>query len=149
VKKIIPFAIAALMVPGVAFAKGPHPSDGTQASHGKARVTYVLRGMIYGYTAYDASTSTAGSITIDVSRANRHGRLLAGQTITISTSAKTRVRLKHGVTSIAASQPGDRGEVKVRAPRLAFKSATLADVQNALLDQPSSQIVDRGPVSSG
>ncbi len=148
-KKLIPFVLAALMIPGVAFAKGPKPDKGLHGNHGRARVMYVLRGMIYAYTAYDSSTSTPGSITIDVSHSNRHGRLLAGQTITIGTGPKTRILLKNGVASIAASQPGDRGTVKIRGSRLAFKSATLADVQNALLDQPSFKVIDRGPTSSG
>ena len=51
--------------------------------------------------------------------------------------------------AIAAAQPGDVGTVKIRASRLAFKSATLADVQNALLNQPAFQVADRGPASSG
>ena len=148
-KKVLPFAIAALLIPGVALAKGPNPTNGTHPNHGKAKVMYVLKGMIYAYTAYDSATSTPGSITIDVNHSNRHGKLLVGQTITISTGANTTVLLKNGVTTIAASQPGDVGTVKIRAARLAFKSATLADMQNALLNQPAFQVVDRGPVSSG
>jgi hypothetical protein len=104
--------------------------------------------MVYAYTAFDSTTSTPGSITIDVSHSNRHGKLLVGQTITLSTDAKTTLLLKDGVTSVAASQPGDVGTVKIRASRLAFKSATLADVQNALLNQPAFQIIDKGPASS-
>lgn len=148
IKKLFPFAIAALMIPSVALAKGPNPKAGTHANHGKARVMYVLKGMIYAYTAYDSTTSTPGSISIDVNHSNRHGRLLVGQTITISIGANTKVLLTNGVASIAAAQPGDRGMVKVRASRLAFKSATLADVQAALLNQPAHQIIDRGPPSS-
>jgi hypothetical protein len=143
VKKVLPFVLAALMIPSVALAKGP----GTHTNHGKAKVMYRLKGMIYAYTAYDSSTNTPGSITIDVSHSNRHGKLLVGQTITISTGANTKVLLRNGVTAIAASQPGDVGTVKVRASRLAFKSATLADVQNALLNQPAHMVVDWGPAS--
>lgn len=145
-KKVLPFAVAAMMIPGAALAKGPHPNKGTHANHGKATVMYVLRGMIYAYTP---ATSGPGSITIDVNHSNRHGKLLVGQTVTISIGAKTKIRLKNGVTSVAASQPGDRGMVKIRASRLAFKSATLADVQNALLDRPAFQVIDRGAPSSG
>ena len=43
---------------------------------------------------------------------------------------------------------GDVGTVKIRASRLAFKSATLADVQDALLNQVAFQIIDKGPASS-
>jgi len=147
-KKLLPFVIAALMIPSVALAKGKPPTAGTHTNHGKARVMYVLKGMVYAYTAFDSTTNTPGSITIDVSHSNRHGKLLVGQTITLSTGAKTTLLLKNGVTSVAASQPGDVGTVKIRASRLAFKSATLADVQNALLNQPAFQIIDKGPASS-
>ena len=147
-KKLLPFVIAALMIPSVALAKGKPPTAGTHTNHGKARVMYVLKGMVYAYTAFDSTTNTPGSITIDVSHSNRHGKLLVGQTITLSTDAKTTLLLKNGVTSVAASQPGDVGTVKIRASRLAFKSATLADVQNALLNQPAFQIIDKGPASS-
>ena len=145
-KKVLPFVLAALIVPGVALAK-PNPNKGTKTNHGKAKVMYVLRGMIYAYTPFDSTTSTPGSITIDVKHSNRHGRLLVGQTITISTGANTKIRLLNGVTSIAAAQPGDVGKVKVRASRLAHKSATLADVQNALLNQPAHMVTDWGPAS--
>ena len=37
--------------------------------------------------------------------------------------------------------------VKIRASRLAFKSATVADVQNALMNQPAHQVIDWGPSS--
>ena len=147
IKKLLPFAIAALMIPSVALAKGPNPNAGTHTNHGKAKVMYKLKGMIYAYTAYDSSTNTPGSITIDVNHSNRHGKLLVGQTITITIGANTKVLLTNGVTSIAAAQPGDRGMVKVRASRLAFKSATLTDLQNALQNQPAHQVIDWGPAS--
>jgi len=147
VKKVLPFVIAGLMIPSVALAKGPNPNAGTHSNRGKAKVMYVLKGMIYAYTAYDSSTATPGSITIDVNHSNRHGKLLVGQTITITIGANTKVLLTNGVASIAAAQPGDRGMVKVRASRLAFKSATLTDVQNALQNQPAHQVIDWGPAS--
>jgi hypothetical protein len=146
-KKVLPFVLAALMIPSVALAKGPNPNAGSHTSHGKARVMYVLKGMIYAYTAYDSSTSTPGSVTIDVNHSNRHGRLLVGQTITISLGANTKINLENGVTSIAASQPGDLGMVKVRGPKLAFKSAALTDLQTALQNQPAHMVTDWGPAS--
>ena len=147
-KKVLPFVLAALMIPSVALAKGPNPNAGTHTNHGKANVMYVLKGMIYAYVAYDSTTQTNGSITIDVKSSNRHGKLLVGQTITISTGANTTVLLKNGVTTIAASQPGDVGTVKIRAARLAFKSATLSDLQAALLNQPAHMVIDWGVPSS-
>jgi hypothetical protein len=146
-KKVLPFVLAALMIPSVALAKGPNPNAGSHTNHGKARVMYVLKGMIYAYTAYDSSTSTPGSVTIDVNHSNRHGKLLVGQTITISLGASTKINLENGVTSIAASQPGDLGMVKVRGPKLAFKSAALTDLQTALQNQPAHMVTDWGPAS--
>lgn len=144
-KKVLPFVLAALVIPSVALAKAPSPKSHT--NHGKAKVMYVLKGMIYAYTAYDSTTSTPGTVTIDVNHSNRHGRLLVGQTITISLGANTKINLENGVTSIAPSQPGDLGMVKVRGPKLAFKSAALTDLQTALQNQPAHTVTDWGPAS--
>jgi hypothetical protein len=147
-KKLLPFALAALMIPGAALAKGPSPKAGTHTNHGKARVMYVLKGMIYNYVAYDSATSTPGSITIDVKHSNRHGKLLVGQTITVTLGANSNVLMENGVTSIAASQPGDSGMVKVRGPRMAFKGAASLDLQNALAAQPAHMVIDWGAAST-
>jgi hypothetical protein len=147
-KNLLPLAIVALMIPGVALAKGKPPTAGTHANHGKANVMYVLKGMVYAYTAYDSTTQTNGSIMIDVESSNRHGKLLNGQTgVMITVGPKTKIELENGVTSIAAAQPGDLGMIKVRAPRLAFKSATLSDVQTALQNHAAHMVTDWGPAS--
>ena len=144
-KALLVFGVAALMVvPGVALAKGP-PAGKGPGSHGKAKVMYLLKGMVYAYTP---ASSTPGSITIDVNHSNRHGKLLVGQTITVPVASNTKVLLANGVTAVAASQPGDRGMVKIRAPRLAFKGATLSDVQNALMNQSAFQVIDWGQATS-
>ena len=150
-KKLLPFVIVALMIPSVALAKGKPPGAGTHTNHGKANVMYVLKGMVYAYTAYDSTTQTSGSITIDIKSSNRHGKLLNGQTgVTITVGPHTKIELRNGVTAstIAASQPGDLGMVKVRAPRLAFKSASLSDVETALQNHAAHMLMDRGPASS-
>lgn len=146
-KKLLPFVLAALMIPSVALAKGPNSKAGTHPNHGKAKVMYVLKGMIYAYAPYDSSTNTPGSITIDVNHSNRHGKLLVGQTIMITLGANSKINLENGVTAIAAAQPGDNGMVKVRGPKLAFKSATLTDLQTALQNQPAHMVTDWGPAS--
>ena len=146
-KKVFPFVLAALMIPSVALAKGPNPNKGSHPNHGKANVMYVLKGMVYAYQAYDSSTQTNGFISIDVKHANRHGRLLVNQTIQVPVGPSTKIELENGVTSIAASQPGDLGMVKVKAPRLAFKSATLSDLQTALLNHNAQMVTDWGPAS--
>ena len=147
-KKFLPLAIVALMIPSVALAKGKPPTAGTHTNHGKANVMYVLKGMIYAYTPYDSTTQTNGSITIDVKSSNRHGKLLDGQTgVLITVGPNTKIELRNGVTTIAAAQPGDLGTVKVRAPRLAFKSATLSDVETALQNHAAHMVTDWGPSS--
>jgi hypothetical protein len=148
VRKLLPLAIVALMIPSVALAKGKPPTAGTHTNHGKANVMYVLRGTVYTYVAYDSTTQTNGSITIDVKSSNRHGKLLNGQTgVMITVGPKTKIELENGVTSIAAASPGDLGTVKVRAPRLAFKSATLTDVETALQNHAAHMVTDWGPAS--
>lgn len=148
-KRLLPFVIAALVIPSVALAKGKPPTAGTHTNHGKANVMYVLKGMVYAYVPYDSTTQTNGSVTIDVKSSNRHGRLLDGQTgVMITVGPSTKIELRNGVTSIAAAQPGDLGTVKVRAPRLAFKSATLTDVETALQNHQAHMVTDWGPAST-
>ena len=145
-KKVLPFAIAALMIPSVALAKGP-TSKAPQGNHGKANVKYVLKGDLSGYSAYDSATSTNGSITIDVKRANRHGRALKGMSLTFTgeVASNTKIVLRDGVTVIA---DGDRGLVKVRAPKEP-KDMSGADLAAVLTALSMRQIVDQGPASSG
>jgi hypothetical protein len=149
-KKVLPFAIAALMIPSVALAKGPNPNKGTHGNHGKAKVMYVLKGTLSGYTAYtpaaNGNPAVDGQITIDVQHSNRHGKLLVGQSIMIDVGQNTKIRLENGVAAIAPS--GDYGMVKLRASKLAFKSAALSDVQAALLNQPAHMVTDWGAPSS-
>ncbi|MFL5959139.1 MAG: hypothetical protein ACJ75G_02580 [Gaiellaceae bacterium] len=149
-KKVLPFALAALMIPSVALAKGPNPDKGTHSNHGKAKVMYVLKGMLSDYTAYtpaaNGNPAVDGQVTIEVQHSNRHGKLLVGQSVTIDLGQSTKVRLENGVAAIAPA--GDYGMVKLRASRLAFKTATLSDLQAALLNQPAHMVIDWGAASS-
>jgi hypothetical protein len=107
-KKAIVFLVVALALPtSVALAKG---SPGT---HGKSnpKVMYVLKGALSNYIA--ATATTDGSISITVNHSNYHGRALKGQTLTFSTTMKTRVTFKRGATQIT---DGARGVLKFRAP---------------------------------
>jgi hypothetical protein len=143
-KKVLPFAIAALMIPSVALAKGP-PSG--HQNHGKAKVQYVLKGNLSGYSPYDSATSTNGSIAIDVKHANRHGRALKGMSLTFTgeVASNTKIVLRDGVTVIT---DGDRGLVKVRAPREPrdMSGSDLAAILTALSVR---QVVDQGAASTG
>lgn len=106
-KKAIVFLVVALAIPtSVALAKGT-------PNHGKSnpRVMYVLKGTLSNYTA--AAGTTDGQISITVNHSNYHGRLLKGQTLTFSTTSKTKVLFPNGATTITT---GDKGVLKFKAP---------------------------------
>jgi hypothetical protein len=136
-KKLLLFAIAALLVPSAALAKSPHPDKSTHANHGKAKVLYVLKGTLSAYTPYDSSAGP-GSITIEITRANRHAKALVGSSLTFADMvvANTKVVLRHHVTVIG---DGDAGLVKIRAP----KTIAPADLAATLGAQPVRQIIDQ------
>jgi hypothetical protein len=101
-------------------------------------VMFVLRGNITGYTA--ASGTTAGSVTIAVSKANFHRAGLDNTTVTLATSSKTKV-VRMGSTDVGL--PGsfsDKGVVKVRAP-WDSTSSTIS------VNTSAFQIIDQGPAS--
>ncbi|MGH3007848.1 MAG: hypothetical protein ACRDLM_00360 [Gaiellaceae bacterium] len=137
-KRALPFVFAALLLPGVAFAKGKPPVTGP-GSHGKSapKVVYVLKGTLSGYTAYDSSTSTNGSITIVVSHANYHGKALKTQTLTFPVGSKTRITLANGVSTVTDN---DKGMVTVRAP----KRIAAADLASTLQTYSARHVIDKG-----
>jgi hypothetical protein len=141
-KRVIPFLLVALLIPGAALAKGKPPTTGS--NHGKAKVQYILKGNLSAYTAFDSGTNTDGSITITVTRANRHGWALKGAALTFPmVSANTKVVLENGVTVITN---GDRGIVKVRAPKEP-RDMSAADLTAILTGMPVRQIIDQGSSS--
>lgn len=151
-KKVLPFVIAALMIPGVAFAKGP----GTHSNHGhQPKVMYVLKGLLSNYVPFTPASggnpAVPGSVDIVVLHANRHGKLLVSDpnnnplVVTITIGQDTKLRLKNGLTTIT---DGDRGAIRVRAAKLAFKGATQDQVVAALANQPAHMVTDWGPPSS-
>ena len=144
-KRVLPLMIVALLIPGVALAKGPKPGKGPGSNHGKATVLYVLKGKLSGYSAYDSTSSTNGSITIEVAHANRHGRALKGMQLAFTgqIASGTRITLRDGVTAIADN---DRGLVKVRAPRES-RSMSGSDLAAMLTTLAVRQVVDQGPAS--
>ena len=97
-KRVLPFVIAALPIPGVALAK-PNPNKGTHPNHGKAKVQYILKGQLSGFTAFDSSTSTNGSITITVMHSNRHGRVLKGMSLTFDGMVTSSTKVVLGTAS--------------------------------------------------
>ena len=143
-KKVLPFVIVALLIPGVALAK-PAPDKGTHSNHGKAKVQYVLKGQLSGFTAFDSSTSLNGSITITVTHSNRHGRVLKDLPLTFDgmVTSSTKVVLGDGATVIADN---DLGIVKVRAPKQP-KDISGSDLATLLTGMPVRQIIDQGSSS--
>jgi hypothetical protein len=144
VKRVLPFVIVALLIPGVALAK-PNPNKGTHSNHGKAKVQYILKGQLSAYSAFDSSTSTNGSITITVMHSNRHGRVLKGLSLTFDgmVTSSTKVVLGDGVTVITDN---DLGIVKVRAPKQP-KDVSGSDLATLLTGMPVRQIIDQGSSS--
>lgn len=142
-KKVLPFAVAALLIPSVAFARGKPPTAGTHTNHGKAKVQYILHGTLSGFSAFDSGTN--GSITIDVLHANRHGRVLDGSSLTFDgmVTDGTRVVLADGVTMVADN---DHGIVKVRAPKEP-KDVSATDLATILTGMPVRQVIDQGASS--
>ncbi|HZT54556.1 MAG TPA: hypothetical protein VE995_09250 [Gaiellaceae bacterium] len=108
-KKALVFLVAALALPSAALAKPP--STHTSQSKAAPKVMYVLKGT---FSNYVAPTSTSdGSITIDVSHSNYHGRALKGQSLTFAVAASTRITFRNGGSQIS---DGAKGMLKFRAP---------------------------------
>jgi hypothetical protein len=130
-KKVLALAVLALLVvPAAALAGGP-------GTHGKSapKVQYILRGTLSAYVPYNDPTN--GSITITVGHSNYHGRALKGQTLTFPLVAKSRIVLRHKLTTITDN---DLGVVKVRA----LKRIDPADLATTLQAVPARQVIDRG-----
>jgi len=131
-KKALILIFAALMIPSVALAAKPsHPGKPAP------QVTYVLKGTLSNYMAYDSVTPANGSITIVVKRAMPHGKSLKGATLTFPIDAKTKIKLRHHMTTIT---DGDRGIIMVRAA----KHIAPADLAATLQASSAKRIVDQG-----
>jgi hypothetical protein len=124
----------ALAIPGAAFAARTQSTAAT-------KVTYVLKGTLFAYTA--ASSTADGSITIHVSSANYHSRLLTGKDLTLAISAKTTVTL-NGNSTIG---DGSRGVVKFRAPRKMTSAALMTALRPDHMN--ARQVIDQGRFRSG
>lgn len=105
------------------------------SDHGVPMAMYTLRGWLSAYTAYNATGPTNGMVTILVKNARPHGKSLKGATLTFTIDANTRVKLHDGQTTIT---DGDRGVIKVRAPKKP------ADLAAALQASPAKRVVDQG-----
>lgn len=133
-RKLLVVLVAALLVPGLALAKGK-PTDpgksGTAGSNAKPMVMYVLRGTLTAYAG--ASGSGNGSVTITVKGANHHGASLVGKSLTFAVSASTKI--------VGAFAANDNGLVKLRGPK-----AGLGDPTN-FGSLVAKQVIDQGSSS--
>jgi hypothetical protein len=146
-------ALTLIGIPTAAFATKPvHPVHPTTPASANAQgvtgatgvthptvpakpptVMFVLRGTLSNSTA--ATSSATGSISITVKSSNFERKSLKTMTLTFTVDSKTTVVL-HNDKPIAN---GDRGIVKVRAPK--NSSAT------ALQTKTAFQIIDQGVTS--
>jgi hypothetical protein len=130
-------------VPTAAFAAKPvhpvHPTTGVTGATGATHPTvpptvmYVLRGTLSNYTA--ASTTTNGSVSITVKSSNFEQKTQKSLTLTFVVNSKTTVVL-HNDKAIAN---GNRGIVKVRAPKKADAAALQTKTAFEVIDQGSSK----------
>jgi len=118
VRKTVAVLVLALAIPAAALAAKPS----TPTSHGKANPTvmYVLKGTLWSYTA--ASSTTTGSITINVTHSNYHGRALKNTKVIFTVAASTALTLSKG----SSIKDGTRGIVKFRAAKNMTTSGLLA-----------------------
>jgi hypothetical protein len=115
-KKALVFLVVALAIPtSVALAKGAPSTRGKS----NPTVMYVLKGSLSNYTP--ATSTVDGSISITVAHSNFHSAL-KGQTLTFSTTMKTRVTFPNGATQIS---DGAKGVLKFKAPLHRKGDATL------------------------
>ena len=131
-------SLAAL--PGAAFASKTnnpgHSGTITTPSHTKKvpTVMFVLHGTLSNYTAYSKTTPPTPSISITVTSSNfdRASLKASTQPLVFGVTSKTIVVL-HNDNPITT---GDRGIVKVRAP----KTSKATDLQN----MTAFQVIDQG-----
>jgi hypothetical protein len=133
---LLPVVAALLIAPAAAMANHGHGGKGAP------RVMYVLHGKLSAYTPYNNSIygPMDGSITIDVTHANHHGKALKTMSLTFPVGPNTKISLENGVSSIA---DGDRGMVKIKAA----KRIAAADLAATLQAIAARQVIDKGPSS--
>jgi sulfur relay (sulfurtransferase) DsrF/TusC family protein len=98
---------------------------------------YTLKGTLSKYTAYDKVTPANGTVTLVVKNATPHGKSLKGMTLVFTIDAMTKVKLNDGLTTIT---DGDKGIIKVRAPKKIAK----ADLAATLQASPAKTVHDLG-----
>ncbi len=134
-------ALAALAVP--AALAGPPPGKGKPPATGpgcKPQVTVVLKGTLKSDPGPGAT-----SFSLEVNRANKHGRSLVTSpptTVTVTVGAATKVR-RRGAKTIDALALGDQAVVQIRRCKgdLPLTAETVDDVA-------ASRVTARPPTPS-
>jgi hypothetical protein len=103
---------------GAALAAGFSPAAATARGQAGPRVLYVIKGKVTQFIP--AGDQAIGSVTMLVTGSNRQARLLQGMRVTFGIGAGTRL----AVGADGEIAVGDRGVVKVRAPKR-LSAATL------------------------
>ena len=131
-------AVVAVAVPAAAVAGTP-PAKPASPGKSAPKVTYVLHGTLSAYTA--ANGATPGSVTIAVTAANYHARSLKGQSLTFAVAPSTKVVLD----ADGQITDGEKGVVKVRAPKRTASDTLATTLQAAAV----SQVVDQADSTQG
>ena len=120
----VALAVSILVVP-VALAKGKPPGVGKPATGPgcKPAVSVILKGTL---TAVSASGDL--SVTLLVDKANRHGKVLVGQTVTVKVNGDTKIR-RNGKATLGdfKTGPADRVMVKLRVCKKSVSNADTLD----------------------
>jgi hypothetical protein len=119
--KLLVAVVVALTVSASAAIAVPPPGKGKPATTGpncKPKVSVVLKGTL-------AAEPGATSISVTVTRANRHGRayVTASQPLSVTVNADTKVR-RQGKKTLTDLDAGDRVVVKARACKADLAAAT-------------------------
>ncbi len=118
--KLLVAIVLALTVSASAAIAVPPPGKGKPATgpNCKPKVSVVLKGTL-------AAEPGATSISVTVTRANRHGRayVTASQPLSVTVNADTKVR-RQGKKTLTDLDAGDRVVVKARACKADLAAAT-------------------------
>ncbi len=121
----VALAVSILVVP-VALAKGKPPGVGKPATGPgcKPAVSVILKGTL---TAVDAVEPDL-SIALLVDKANKHGKVLVGQTVTVKVNGDTKIR-RNGKATLGdfKTSPADRVMVQLRVCKKSVSDADTVD----------------------
>jgi hypothetical protein len=119
-RKTLALLVLALALPCAALA-----ATANAGTNAQGKVSYVLRGSLWNYSA--ASASGNGSVTIRVTHANHHNGLLRHRSITFAVTANTKVQTSSQTgTKPGQIKNGTRGTVEFRGALRISNGALLA-----------------------